>query len=331
MSAFNLSKSTSLFTSTIGLIALSNLTTIDSAHAFSVTFNNGGFESSIGGTSGVTQNSWNTIGDVTTSPAIYSISPTNGARQAIVTTGYTLGSDSGTARDDDNGLTFKKSNNNPVNADTNSTAQLQNHFDFSSNAFSIDRSAGATFPGARTSKEGSGMYQDFSVTLGAGETSFDLSFDWAFLSNDGTTASGGDQDFAFWSIGQIDGNNYTTDFNNTGNPGDEIIVLKSSSSATNIENTASPTTVDNYLYESDYATNGRETYTVDGLAEGQTYNYRLGYGVVDVDGLDRTSTLMIDNIEAVPFEFSPSFGLLFVAGLFGLKTTLNRAKKVVQK
>lgn len=328
MSAFNLTKSVSFIATAFGLLSFSNLILTDSANAFSVTFDNGGFESNIVNS----QNSWNTIGDVTISPTIDGISPTNGSNQAIITTGYTPGSASGIARNDDNGLTFNKSGNDPVNADTNLGAELQNHFGFSSNAFSIARSGG-TFPGNRISKEGSGMFQDFSVTMGAGETSFSIDFDWAFLSNDGTTASGGDQDFAFWSFGQYDSDTdtYITDFSGTGNPGDEIMVLQSSSSASNIEGVTPPNTADDYLYEYDYSTNGTETYTVSGLIPGQTYDYRLGYGMVDVDGLERTSTLLIDNARAVPFNFSPALGLILAGGMFGLKKYLIKDKNNSQK
>ena len=314
MSLFNPIKSISIITSTLGLAAFSNLIFANSVLSFSVTFDNGGFEESIVNS----QNGWNTIGDVTISPTIDGISPTKGSNQAIITTGY-IPNNGDIVRDDDNGLNFNKSGNDPVNADTNSNAELQDRFGFSDNAFSIDRSAGATFPGKRISKEGSGMYQDFSVTLSSGETSFNIEFDWAFLSNDGTTGSGGEQDFGFWSLGQSIANdgNYSTVFSSTGNPDDEIIVLQSSNSTPNIENVTPTATTDDYLYEYDYTSNGRYSYSVTGLTPGQTYYYRVGYGVVDVDGLERTSTLLIDNIEVIPFEFSPSFGLILVASIFG--------------
>ena len=321
MSLLHFTKSFSLITSSLGLLTISNTILISSANAFSVTFSNGGFEQSIINS----QNSWNTIGDVTISPEIDGVAPTNGSNQAIVTTGYRANTEpDGTLRNDDNGLIFNQSFNEPVSADTNSSTALQNHFGFDPNALSINRSDGATFPGPRTSKEGSGLYQDFEVTLDAGETSFTVAFDWAFLTNDGTTQLGGDQDFAFWSLGQINNGNYTTAFSGTSNPNDEIMVLISSDTDANfIENIDPPTTANDYLYESDYAANSREFYTVTGLTPGQTYNYRLGYGVVDVDGLGRTSTLLIDNVEAIPFEFSPAFGLTFVASIFGL-TCLRR-------
>ena len=78
------------------------------------------------------------------------------------------------------------------------------------------------------------------------------------------------------------------------------------------------------MYESDYTVNGTETYTVTGLIPGQTYDYRVGFGVVDVDGLERTSTLLIDDIEAVPFDFSPTLGLFAVGVLIGCDRLYRR-------
>jgi hypothetical protein len=54
--------------------------------------------------------------------------------------------------------------------------------------------------------------------------------------------------------------------------------------------------------------------------------YVLGFGVVDVDGTDRSSALLLDNVEAVPFEFSPSLGLILVAGMFGCDRLRRRLK-----
>ena len=102
------------------------------------------------------------------------------------------------------------------------------------------------------------------------------------------------------------------------------MVLQSSSSTSDIEGETPPNTVDDYLYESDYTVNGTETYTVTGLIPGQTYDYRVGFGVVDVDGLERTSTLLIDDIEAVPFDFSPTLGLFAVGVLIGCDRLYRR-------
>ena len=332
MTLLKLNKSISIIVTTFSSVAVSNLIFANSAHAFTVNFDNGGFEQSIGGG---TQNNWNTIGDVSNQGDINingtnTINPTRGTNQAVITTGYVPGVYDSIDRNDDNNLNFNRSGSQPVSADTNPIADLlQEHFGFNADAFSIDRT-GASIPnlGPRTSKEGSGMYQDFDVTLGAGETSFSIAFDWAFVSNDGTT-SGGDQDFAFWSLGEIDssGNNYSTVFDGSEDGIDdvfdtnEIAVLRSSSDAI-----SSPSEPDSYVYDYDYPgannpdstnnDNERYTYTVDGLTPG-TYRYRVGFGVVDVDGLERTSTLLVDNVEVIPFEFSPTAGLGLVAAIFG--------------
>jgi hypothetical protein len=312
----SLSRQTKLFStiaSTLGLIAVSNLVLIDSAKAFSVTFQNNGFEDPIVGS----QNDWNTIGDVTTTGTIDGIVPTNAAKQAIITTGYLKGdyADPIGNRDDDSDFNFNQSGTNPVSADTNPDADaLQTHFGFNTDAFSIDRVGGISGIGPRTSKEGSGMYQQFNVTLGSGETGFSVKFNWAYLTNDGSTTFGGEQDFAFWSLGRINGTTYTTALNNS-NPNDEIDVLKSSSGSIN-----APIGNNNYGEGFNYIS---KIYSVSGLTAG-TYTYRVGFGVVDVDGLDSTSALMLDNIEVIPFEFSPSAGIGLVLGLIGVNKLRRR-------
>lgn len=325
MSLFRSTKFLTTIASTLGLISLSNLIFINSANAFSVTFQNGSFENSITGSNPT--GGWNTYGDVTTTGAIDGISPTNLVNQAILTTGYIDGTynvdGEDVDRSDDNGLIFNQSSTNPVSADTNPNADvLQSSLGLETNALSIDRSTEQlnNLYGPRTSKEGSGMYQQFNVNIGPNDDSFTINFDWAYLTNDGTTAFG-EQDFAFWSLGLVNDTDYTTVFENTGNPGDEIIVLDSSDGAI-----SSPTNSNDYVQGVDYNTNGTYSYTVSGLTEGM-YTYRLGYGVVDVDGLDRTTALLIDNIEIVPFEFSPSTGIGLVLGLIGINKLRRKFKK----
>ena len=313
-------KSFSTIAGTLGLISLSNLIFINSANAFSVTFQNGSFENSIVGDNPTA--GWNTYGDVTTTGTIDGISPTNLVNQAILTTGYIDGTYDGVDRIDDNGLNFNQSGTNPVTADTNPNADvLQESLGLGTNALSIDRSTPElnTLYGPRTSKEGSAMYQQFNVTISDSDDSFTINFDWAYLTNDGTTAFG-EQDFAFWSLGLMNGTDYTTVFENTGNPDNEIIVLDSSGG-----NISSPTGSNDYVEGVDYSTNGTYSYTVNGLTPG-TYTYRLGYGVVDVDGLDRTTALLIDDIEIVPFEFTPSTGIGLVLGLIGINKLRRKQK-----
>lgn len=324
MFLFRSTKSFSTIAGTLGLISVSNLIVVNSANAFSVTLQNGSFENSIVGSNPT--GGWNTYGDVTTTGTIDSISPTNLVNQAILTTGYIDGTYNVDGEDidrrDDNGFNFNQTSQNagepdtnPVSADTNpNTDVLQESLGLGTNALSINRSTPQlnNLYGPRTSKEGSGMYQQFNVTIAPNDDSFTVNFDWAYLTNDGTTTFG-EQDFAFWSLGLVDGTTgYTTVFENTGNPGDEIIVLDSSGGTI-----SSPTASNDYVEGVDYSTNGTYSYTVNNLTPG-TYTYRLGYGVVDVDGLDRTSALLIDNIEIVPFEFSPNIGIGLMLGFIGI-------------
>lgn len=328
MFLFRSTKSFSTIATTLGLISVGNLILINSANAFSVTLQNGSFENSIVGNNPTA--GWNTYGDVTTTGTIDGISPTNLVNQAILTTGYIDGTYNVDGEDidrrDDNGFNFNQSGTNPVSADTNpNTDVLQNELGLGTDALSIDRSTPQlnNLYGPRTSKEGSGMYQQFNVTIGPNDDSFTVNFDWAYLTNDGTTAFG-EQDFAFWNLGLVNGNDYTTVFDNTVDntgPGDEIAVLQSSSGTI-----GSPQGNNDYVQGVDYGPNNTVSYTVSGLSQG-TYTYRLGYGVVDVDGLDRTTALLIDNIEVVPFEFTPSTGIGLVLGLIGLNKLRRRIKK----
>ena len=315
---------------TLGLVTISNFILINSVDAFSVTFSNGGFEDTSDGvgTGTGSPNNWSTIGDVYTTGTRDGIAPLSGSNQAIITTGYiqgTYGSPVGN-RNDDSDLNFNESGINPVSADNNPNADdLQEFLGLNSDAFSIERTGadpGITDP--RTSKEGSGMYQQFNVTLDSGETGFTVNFNWSYLTNDGSTAFG-DQDFGFWSLGQVNGSTYTTAFDGSedGFSTNEIAVLQSSNGS--ISTPSGPQDyVDN---SSDYASNGLYSYTVDGLTPG-TYTYRAAFGVVDVDNLSRTSALMIDDfsVEEVPFEFSPTAGIALVLGLLGCDRLRRKMK-----
>jgi len=100
------------------------------------------------------------------------------------------------------------------------------------------------------------------------------------------------------------------------------------------QNTVVPTAPNKFTNPADttyYNTNSVYTESVTGLEEG-TYSYRVGFGVVDVDSYDRTSALLVDNfsVEQVPFDFSPTLGLLFVGGVFGIKSTIKKMKSKVE-
>lgn len=179
LSKSHFSKSLVSVATTIGFVAIGNFVSIDAANAFSVTFGNGdvntftnsGFESSTNG--------WSTYGDVTTigsgivSGNGTSVNPVSGSNQAIITNSYSIGSD----RDDDNSLTFNQSGIDPLDADTITTnhtgEDLQTSLGLDTDAFSIDRDPAVSgFP--RTSKEGSGMFQDITVNISTDDVTIDI-------------------------------------------------------------------------------------------------------------------------------------------------------------
>ncbi len=303
--------------STVGLVTIGNFICIDAAHGFSVTFDNGGFEEDL-------STGWSTIGDVTRNTGIDEVNPISGSNQAIITNSYIIESD----RADDGIHTFNQSGTNPVDADTisdNHTGNdLQTFLGLGITDLSIARNPEIPdFP--RTSKEGSGMYQDIEITISTtdvsnGTNGFEISFNWAYLTNDGqeSTYGLGNQDFSFISLindpnpsGDVD----KTDPNYvTGN-----VTVLGDSNETTIDR---PTANDDYVYPTTtfYDVNNVYTQSVTGLAAG-TYSYRVGFGVVDVDNVDRSSALLLDNfnVQQVPFEFSPGLGLLLMISLFGFQ------------
>ncbi len=315
-------KNKSFCLKTIFLVAIGNFIAVNPVQAFSVTFGNTGFEGT--GTGGF--DSWNTIGDTSIQSTFQGISPTQNDYQALITNSCSasagdLCTDSQTngARNDDNPRatgTFNYSGNNqinasfsdPANAGTNQEAfKLQDFFGLDENGLSVAREGGM-ISGFRTAKEGSGIQQDIQITItqadvDSGMNAFTLSFNYAYLSNDGTNTLFGDQDFAFLSLYE---KSPTSSPNN-------IIVLADS------DQTLTAPTTDNFVHQNtDFHTASNQfSYTVSGLAA-NTYTYSLGFGVVDVDNVDRTSALMLDNLQItqdIPFDFSPSIGLLIAGGM----------------
>ena len=323
LSKSNFSKCLISVASTVGLVTMGNFIFIDATHAFSVTFGNGdvdtftnsGFENSTTG--------WSTIGDVTTNTGIDGVNPISGSNQAIITNSYKIEGN----RDDDNSLTFNQSGTNPVDADTITTNHtgddLQTFLGLGTNALSIDRNPAVSgFP--RTSKEGSGMYQDITISISAadvtnGTNGFDVSFNWAYLTNDGQedTYGLGNQDFSFVSI-----------YDKASTPG-AIQLLGDSDQAI-----SAPAGSNDYVHPTTnyYSAGNLYSQSVTGLAEG-TYNYRVGFAVVDVDSVDRSSALLIDDftVQQVPFKFSPTTGIALVLGLIGCDQLRRRMKIKNQK
>ncbi len=312
----------------LGLLIFSYAIASNSAHAFSITLQNDTFDDPSTGLG--TLAGWTTHGDVSTTgnlgygSAGATINPLSGTNQAIITTGHLDGTFSDTARDDDGVFNFNQSGTNPLDADTEvDTADLQSSLGFGVNAFSIPRVGGIGLPDERVAKEGSAITQEFSVTLDGTEDNFQVSFNWAYATNDDTDPLYGESDYGFWSLGRLDElGNYTTVFDNTDSPDsptNEIIVLDSS------RGSAVSAIADN-IYGQGFDYNS-VTYSVDtsGLTAG-TYNYQIGFGVIDVDGFENTSALLLDNIEVVPFEFSPLPGIGLILGLFWFKKKKSIAK-----
>lgn len=295
-------------------LAVINLIAVNPASAFNVTFTDTGFEDSGDGTF----TGWLTTGDATIQSTFQGISPTNGAYQALITNGCPTTAESlcnssttGDGRNDDIPRsigTFNYSGNDQVNASfgeakgdtTNREAfKLQEFFGLDDNGLSVAREGGIN-SGVRTPKEGSGIKQNIQITITQadvdnGLNAFNLSFNYAFLSNDGTNSLLGNQDFAFLSL-----------YDTASSP-DDIIVLADS------DDTLTSVSSDNFVNQDTtfHTTSNQFSYSVSGLAAG-TYNYSLGFGVVDVDNVDRTSALLLDNLQItqdVPFKFSPGLGL----------------------
>ena len=337
-----ISRSLVYISSTLGLLTVSNLVSIDPANAFNVNFSNGGFESNL--------TDWSSTGDVTVNTGIDEVSPISGNNQAIINTGYRRNVNDNNRIDDRDSsggsyLNFNQSGTDPIDADSlsennspNTDSDLQSFLNLNTSVFSIARqdSSGNSIGGFRLPKEGSGMYQDIVVEItqadkDQGKNGFDLNFNWAYLSNDGTSLDFGNQDFSFLSIaanptgGSID----QTDSRFTNG----IIELLGDSDGDIRDddgNIDTYPTADNNFIHSDtthYNTNNVYTESITGLEPG-TYSYRVGFGVVDVDNLDRTSALLVDSfsVEQVPFEFSPTLGLLVVGSLFGFKTAWQKRK-----
>ena len=285
MSTFN--KYLTSISSTIGLLAIANLVSIDSAQAFSANFTNGSFESSF-------STGWTTTGGGDSSIQggnVQGIAPTSGSNHALITNAYQSRND-----DSPTGIgTFNKSGTNPISASIEQSGNLQEFLGLSDNSLSIARQNGQ-ISGLRTPKEGSGFKQTFDVTEGGNAT---IDFSWNFLSNDGGNTILGDRDFAFFTF-----------YNENDLVASRTVIPLSHSTGTVPTLASNSTNFANAGSYSNYSLNAGN------LATGR---YVLGFGVVDADGSDRSSGLLVDNVrvQAVPFEFSPSFGLVIVAGIFG--------------
>lgn len=296
------------------LVGLIQIFGSNSVQAYSLTFSNGDFE-----TPGDTLNDssgWEGTGSADIRGTYSGVDPFN-SNQGVITTGCSSTIQTGECLDSD-GDGQPRNDDSPTSPGTYNLleqdqisaspeiANLQTDLGLSANAFSIFRTiGGVTYDGTngnpilrRTPKEGSAIYQDITIADdGSSINDFVVSFNWDFLTNDGS-GDLGNKDFGFISISGPNGY-------------EEVIVLEESTGTIptlNSEDTNFATNTDAY-----------ESYTSNSLALNPG-NYRVGYGVVDVDGVSYSSGLLVDDfmIEEIPFEFSPGFSLVFVATIFGL-------------
>ena len=327
-----LSNSVKFISLVASTLLFNSIGSINPATAFSVlSFENGGFEDPVDFITG--SGGWKGTGDTfididtDINSDFTQIDPVGGiGSQALITTGRN------TVQDDPNtpASTFNYSNTDPVTATdvagTTNDYELQGFLGLSDDALDINRANSLDDTDTRLAKEGSAIYQDFTVDFNAtdiadGKNSFRLSFNFGYLTNDGNDSILGDQDFAFLTVYQIN----AIGGNPVGTP--SITVLDDSNNTVTIPMGSGETDfqeVNTALY------NASSSYIVDfgSVPAAGTYNYRVGFGVVDVDGLDRTSGLLLDNIsvQQVPFNFSPGLGLLIAGGLVGVDQLRRKIK-----
>lgn len=301
MSSLNLIRIFSLF----GFFGLSSLILHLPANAFTVNFNNTDFEDDFTG--------WNTTGDTSIQQVFQGIEPVGGSNQALITTScpdtafpsgecYDTQNPDNFRQDDptsDNNRTFNFSGFDQTDANgNNSPNNLQTFLGLGANSLNIERSGG-TIPGFRTPKEGSGITQTITV-----DEPFELSFEWNFVTNDGTHEIFGNQDFSFLTL-----------YPEGSTLGDRTVEILGDSTG--------PISTPISSGQTDFEKVGGYISYNSGVLEPGTYV--VGLGVVDTDGTGISSGLLIDNfaIQEVPFDFSATAGLGLVAGFFGL-TRLRR-------
>ena len=272
-------------------------------------FLNGGFENDL--------DNWEILGDTSTQSSFQGIDPLGGDFQGLLTTScpatpFPSGEcfdtqDPSNFRQDDpaggsnnrvfnlSGLDQGDANGNNFNQNDN----IQNFLQLPSNSLNIPREGGA-IGGTRTPKEGSAIRQTITVEDGSIVT-----FDWNYLTNDGTDPLLGNQDYSFVTI-----------YNTQSDRADRTIRVLGDSSGSII------TPIDESQTDFDKVS-GYDFFSSEPLDAG---TYVVGAGVIDVDGTGISSGLLLDNFAVVPFDFSSTTGLGFVAGIFGLSRLRRRFK-----
>ncbi|NEP06325.1 MAG: hypothetical protein F6K25_26035 [Okeania sp. SIO2G4] len=213
-------------------------------------------------------NGWDTAGDVSIQRTFQGFAPTDGSSQALLTTATTFRFDDILGNLD----AYNFSGNSAVDARSD-PALLQSFLGLSNDALNF--TGAFNFP--HDSKEGSAIKQSISST-----TDFEISFDWSFLTNDGAPLFPGDpRDTAFVTL-----YNVTSPEESRG-----IEVLAQSLPITNgFMGFPAPGTLDGTNF---FQSSGVSRFNSGTLAAG---DYILGIGVYDVDGTDKTSALLVDNV-----------------------------------
>ena len=315
-----------------GVLSFGSLVMPNTANAFSVgygnTFDNGFAD-------------WNTSGDTdiqgtltgTYNGAAKSYRATGTGNQAVLTTAcsstaYTPNSnlsyqntecfdtqdDTQPRNDDPNAdagrFNYSGNDQTDANAENSGTSvealaitNVQEFLGLSANALNIPLQDGDTNIGdERTPKEGSAIKLNETIVA---DGPFTISFNWTYLTNDGQDFFLGDSDYAFVTI---------YDENSAINSRSPIVLADSDNP--DIPPISSSDTA--------YALDTSGTYISDILPGG---NYVVGFGVVDTEGVNRSSALLLDDFQtsvAVPFEFSPTTGIGLVAGFVGLARLRRR-------
>ena len=309
----------SLITTFIGV---SSLTTSELAQAYSIApVTNGDFNSftTLDGSNG-----WTGLGSTDISGSYTGDNVSfDGSNQGIITTACPASGTFCGSRDDDPNsatpYTFNLRGQDQLSASPE-VATLQTGLNLSAEAFSINRvidgiiynggsGAGEASPALyRTAKEGSAIFQDITINNDGDVTDTRITFNWDFLTND-TAGALGDKDFGFISI--------------SGNGFEQVIPLESSTGMGPLNNDdnynfsvptdgSAPGLYDNSLFINDFS-----------LSPG---TYRVGLGVIDIDGSGASSALLVDGfmVEEVPFEFSPTAGIGLVLGFLGWRKFRSR-------
>lgn len=311
MAIFN----TKIKTSLLILGVLTSVIPFSQAH--SVTLVNGGFEDGF--------NSWGQIGDTSIQsggPSLNSgndfnqIAPYAGMNHALITTACTSNTerpsgfctiDGANAREgiDDASTpagTYNFSGNPVANATSNSGLgdgfALQGFLGLSNNSlFAIEPD--------REVKEGSAIRQIITVTQEQVDANARFRFAWAFLTND--TRDVGDTfglDFSFLSVTRF--NNTTDALSNTNRQDEDVNVLAQSIQNPFSFDPLNPSSV-NFTAQTAYTINNTYNFTLAGT-------YIIGFGVVDGGGSEKSSALLIDNVQYSD-EIPEGSNLLGILGL----------------